>query len=282
MRKNLTIERDDGIKILAEYFVPEPGTANVKAPLVIMAHSFPKNLSGKGELFDELGEMISGMGVRAMTFEYSYSVNVSAEDQKFDFNTASKDFEAVLNWAAEKKHVRIAFIAEGLGAPLIYLNMPNNAMFTVLCWPAFDLKQVKNGLFKAPKYQEELDRNGYLNVSGNLVSKELLEQLEHTDLTPYLDFAYTPTMALHGEKDTVFPIQHLDVAREKLMVPRLTITSFDDGEAGLKKASHKKLCLHHIREFIDKYQYKELSDDTKADIIKSRKKLEETIAVQSE
>lgn len=155
-------------------------------------------------------------------------------------------------------------------------------MFTVLCWPAFDLKQVKSGLFKAPKYQEELDRNGYLNVSGNLVSKELLEQLEDTNLTPYLDFAYTPTMALHGEKDTVFPIQHLDVAREKLMVPRLTITSFDDGEAGLKKASHKKLCLHHIREFIDKYQYKELSDDTKADIIKSRKKLEETIAAQSE
>ncbi|MGN7437630.1 MAG: alpha/beta hydrolase family protein [Alcanivorax sp.] len=282
MRKNLTIDRDDGTKIQAEYFVPEPGTANVKAPLVIMAHSFPKNLSGKGELFDELGEMISGMGVRAMTFEYSHSVNVSAEDQKFDFNTAAKDFESILNWAAEKKHRRVAFITEGLGAPIVFMNMPDNAMFTILCWPAFDLQQVKNELFKAPKYQDDLDRNGFLNVAGNIISKELLDQLEHTDLTPYLDFAYSPTMALHGVKDTVFPIQHLDIAREKLMVPRFSITSFDDGEAGLKNPKHKSLCLHHIREFIDKHQYRDLSDEAKAEIKKSRLKLENTLRAKSE
>ena len=273
MLKNLSIERDDNIKIQARYFEPEPGTANVKAPLVIMAHSFPKNISGKGEFFYELGEMISYLGVRSLTFEYSHSVNVSAEDEKFNFNSATKDFDAVLKWAAEKKHTKVAFVAEGLGAPLIYMNMPDNAIFTILCWPAFNLKHVRNELFEAPKYQEELERNGSLNVSGNLVSKEFLDQLEHTDLTPHLEFAYTPTMILHGVKDTVFPIQHLDIAREKLMSPRITITSFDDGEAGLQNPKHKKLCLHHIKEFINKYQYKEMTDEAKADIAKKREKL---------
>lgn len=253
MSKSILIERKDGEIITADYQQPDVGKRKENAPLVIMAHGFPKNQSKEVNFFGLIAEIISDMGFSSLIFDYTGSVNVSPEEDKFSFDGAKQDLDTIFAWAGKREYTSLAFIGEGLGAPIIFMNLPENAIFTILCWPVFDLSYVYSTQFKADEHKEELDKNGYFDFNGALVGSGLLDELQNTDLTPYLHEADVPTMVLHGVEDKVIPITHLDVARKDLMVPRLNITSFDDGEYGLTQANHRKVSIHYITEFIEKY-----------------------------
>ena len=254
MSTNIPIERKDGEVIMADHYKPDKGRFKEHAPLVIMVPGFPKNQSREVNFFGLVADIIKDIGLSSLLFDYTGSVTADAQAKKFSFKNAALDMETIFEWAENNGYKKLAFLAEGLGAPVVFMNFPDNAVFTILCWPVFDLLYVRDKQFNAEENNEELERNGFFNHEGILVGSDLLDELKNTDLTPCLQEAYTPTMILHGMKDTVIPIKHLDVARKDLMVPRLNITSFDDGEYGLSKANHRKTSIHCITEFIEKYQ----------------------------
>ena len=253
MGKNILIEREDGKLISANLTQPGTGESKNESPLLIMAPGFPKQQGEGMNFFSLLVEIIKKLGLSSLQFDYAGSVNAGPEEDKFTLESAAIDFKNILEWAEENEYQKVAFVAEGLGAPLIFMNLPKNALFSILCWPAFDFKYVHDTQFKAEAHKETLEKNGFFNLDNTMIGADLMDELQNTDLLPYLQEAHTPTLVLHGMEDDVIPIEHLDIAREDLMVPRLVITSFDGGKHGLTLENQRKTSIHHITEFIEKY-----------------------------
>jgi len=253
MGKNILIEREDGEIIMADYLHAEKSRKEKNSPLVIMVHGFPK-LQKENDIFRILVKTVHDLGLSCLQFDLTKSVNVKAEEDKFTLKSAKQDIETILAWAENNNYTKVAFIAEGLGAPITFMSLPENAVFTILFWPAFDLKYVRDEQFNIKAHKKALEENGFFNLNGALIGNDLLDELQDTDITPYLKEAHTPTLALHGMKDEVIPIAHLDIARKDLIVPRLMITSFDDGKHGLTQPNHRKTIVQQIIEFIDKYK----------------------------
>ncbi len=254
MGKNILIEREDGEIIMADYLESDEAKSKGDTPLVIMVHGFPKNPKKETDILRVIVKTIHNLGLSSLQFDFTKSVNVKPEDEKFTLKSASKDLETILAWAEKNDYKKVAFIAEGLGAPITFMNLPENAVFSVLCWPAFDFKYIYDEQFNAKAHEKAIEESGFFNFDGTLMGADLLDELQNTDITPYLREAHTPTLILHGTKDEVIPISHLDIARKDLMVPRLMITSFDDGKHGLTKPNHRKTVTQQITDFINKYQ----------------------------
>lgn len=253
MGKTILIERDNGENITADLHQPDSGDRKGDAPLVIMACGFPKHQIKGPSLYNLMTDIIKNLGFTSLKFNYTGSAGLQGSDTKFTLENAAHDLEAIFEWAEKNGYKKIAFIAEGLGASIIHMNLPENTVFSILCWPAFDLPYIRDTQFEAAKHQAELDKNGFYTSNDVLIGADLLEELQNTDLIPYLQEAHIPTLILHGAKDDIIPPTHLAVARKSLMAPRLVITSFDDGEHGLPHETHIKTSIHHITEFVEKY-----------------------------
>ena len=255
MKKNIRIERPDG-EIVHAIHGASPKNRDRNMPLVILVHGFPKNQSKTSNFLGLLADMVEDQGCDTLQFDFVHCAGDLPQTENFTLASAQSDMRAVFAWAEKQGYENLAFIAEGFGAPVTFMSLPEQTRFCVLCWPVFDLPYVRTGQFKADNHTAHIETYGYLKHKGIGVGHDFLEELDSVDLIPYLEDARAPILVLHGEKDRVIPIAHLDIAREYLGVPRLEITTFDDGEYGLDQANHRRTCLHHIATFMKRYALK--------------------------
>ena len=249
MKTEISIERLDGQIISAIYGKPPEWQKN-DAPLIILVHGFPKNQSKTSNFFGLLADIIREQGYGTLEFDFVHCAGDNPPTQNFTLDSAQQDMLSLFAWARENGYQNLAFIAEGFGAPVTFINLPENARFCILCWPVFDLSYVRNGQFKADEHAAHLQEHGYLDHRGFHIGQAFLDELDSFDLIPFLENAHTPTLILHGKEDVEIPPSHLDVAYEHLDTPRLEVTLFDDGEYGLADSNHRKACLHYIKEFV--------------------------------
>ncbi len=244
----ILIERSDGEIINAHHRKPKDKDSTIPV-LIIMLHGFPKNQRAGNNFYGLLAETYAEIGFPTLQFDFTRCESANANTEEFTLSSAAEDMQTIFTWAEQEGYQHLAFIAEGLGASVLYANLPEAARFCILCWPALDLKRIRDEQFKADQHTAQIEADGYLTYNDLNVGKDILDELANYDLIADLHKAHAPTLILQGEKDTVITAEHLDIAREHLMAPRVDITTFDDGEHGLTKSNHRKACLHLIQDF---------------------------------
>ena len=163
------------------------------------------------------------------------------------------DLETIHAWAQQHGYLSFGFISEGLGSPIVLMNLPKQTRFCISFWPIYDLDHVYTHLLKADTQQDAIEKDGFFNHKGYKIGREFLDELKNTDLTAHLGKVSTPVFLLHGMQDTVIPPSQLDIARKYLMSPRIDITTFDDGGYGLEQDNHRQACLNQIRAIAKTY-----------------------------
>mgnify|MGYP001054753173 CR=1 FL=1 len=248
MKKQTVIKREDGININATY----SSRAGSKS-IIILVHGFPKADNKDNNLFQFLAEEIPTYAASTLLFDYSSCDYTSGETEDFTIQSAGKDLEAIYIWAERMGYENFGIIAEGLGAPIMLSRPPENTILSILFWPALDLEHVKKSLFRANEHTKDIQTQGWFEYDNVKIGQELVEELNQDSAINDMERFNAPTLILHGEKDTVFPALHIDVAREHLMARRLEITTLDGAGAGLSRASDRKCCLMHINQFLLRY-----------------------------
>jgi hypothetical protein len=240
MQRNILIESKDTHAVVAQLNSPPKGQRFKDAPLVIMPFGLQKTHEYTPEFFLHIAKSLEGIGVTSLIYDFNEQQKDRPTEQELCCERLSEDLNTLYVWARENGFQKVAFITEGLGAPLIFLNLPENSIFTILLWPVLNLEEFA----KAQKAE---------SPDGFCVNDKFFEKMKELNLRAALQNAHTPTLILHGHKDTVIPPSHLEEARAHLMVPRLDITTIEDGEHGLASSKHEKACLQHISNFVKKY-----------------------------
>lgn len=253
MDKKISIARGDSVVIHAVLKSPAQGRSIRSAPLIVFVHGFPKMADDNHRLFDLAAETLADNGFHCLKFDFACCTGKEADAEKFTLDDAQHDFDAVFQWARNNRHTRLAFVTEGLGAALVYKNMPAQTAFNILCWPALDLSHALK------RYDTQLQEHG---VAGSVFGAQFKMELQALDLDAILEQEdLPPTLILHGDKDDLLPPQiHLEYARKHLMARRIDITSFDDGTHGLPNPAHQRVCVQHIVGFALHHQEESPAD----------------------
>ena len=228
MRSNILIESDGTRVIVAQHCSPPKGQRLNDAPLVIMPHGLQKTHEHTAELFSEISERLEDIGLSSLLYDYSEQQKDFKDEKKTCCDGVIEDLTTLFVWAHENEFTKFAFVTEGLGAPLLFMNLPENSIFTVLLWPVLDIDTyVKNQSIAYPLRSAPPDEFCF--------DEEFLQKMKRNDLRQALENVHTPTLILQGLEDKVVTSRHLEEAREYLMAPWLDITTFEDGEHGLAK-----------------------------------------------
>ncbi len=245
MRRNVLIETHYSDAVVAQYSNPPKGQHLKNTPLVIMPYWLQKTHEHTNVLFSNIAKKLESLGISSLLYDYSEQQKLNHTQKELCCEKVSNDLNAMFVWARENDFKDVAFVTEGLGAPLLFINFPENSVFTILLWPVLNIEELAKSIGSG-EIRDEL-----------CVNDEFFETMKELDLRAALQTVHTPTLILHGRQDTVVPPIHLEEARAHLMAPRLDITTFEDGGHGLISPNHEKACLQHITNFVKKYAQKD-------------------------
>lgn len=248
MKKKVKINREDDETISGTHH----GRAGAKT-LVIFLHGFPKAQLKQNNFFGYLADEIPKFGASTLLFDYTSCDYVRGNTSEFTFETVENDLHAVYDWAARMGYDHIGIIAEGLGASFAVSYAPENCLFSIFCWPCFNLEKAAEEVFRISAHQNSLNAQGWFHFDNIKIGKEFINNLENTELPVLMNNFEYPSLILYGQLDEVFPPYHTELAREHLMAKRLEITNLEDGQHGLQSSSNRKCCMLHIQQFLDRY-----------------------------
>ncbi len=253
MKRNIAIELKDGHKIKAVHHRPDGIDPPSDKLLVIMVNGFPKHPAHTNEFYEVLGTELEKIGFSSIRFDFTHCSDEDMQPEAFSFKTAKIDMSIIHSWAEQEGYEKFGFICEGMGAPIAFMNAFEDIKFYVLFWPITDFDYVLAKQFKITDHHEKIEEDGVFDYEGTLIGQKFLVELKDTDIVPVLESVTAPTLIFHGDRDDIVPPIHLDPIREHQKSQRIDITGFQDGEHGLENEAHRKMCLHHFREFIKKY-----------------------------
>jgi len=231
----------------------EESLENVDQPLVIMIHGFPGNKDSHDSVFQNLEQIIGEKNYHTLRFDFRGCGESDGREEDFTLESASEDIGSVLDWAKDQDYTRFIFICEGLGAPVTFMNAPEQGICYILLWPMLDMPHIAKTIFKADEIEDEWKKAGYALIDENRVGIPLIEQLEKADISGPISDLNRPVLVMHGAQDEISPINQLDTLRAHASSRRIEITSFQDGTHGLTQANHRKTMFYHIMQFIEKY-----------------------------
>lgn len=222
--------------------------------LVVMAHGFPGgHKSAHDDLYGELQSALTRREFHTLRFDFRGCGESEGFEEHFTLDSAREDFRHIHLWAREQGYKNMAYIGEGLGASLALLSLDLNISALVLLWPVLDLRAHADRLTDGLQITDTDRHNGYIDYEGCRMSLRLLKELQTTSLISCMRDAFMPTMILHGTRDAVVPIKDLSLAKSYITARRIDITTVHDGEHGLAKPNHRRMVLHHIGDFLEKY-----------------------------
>lgn len=237
MSGEILIETPSGEKISALLNRPSERTEEGHdKTLVLMIHGYPGHKYSHNDFFGGIESVLSEGGFHIMRFDLRGCGASDGRSEEITLASGAQDIESILGWARENGYARFGLVAEGLGATLALLSQPENVLFLILAWPVLDPKTFLEQIGKDPEVSENL-------------CKSLQDSLQEFDTTEALKQVDAPVLIMHGAKDRQVPIDQLDFIRKHFQGPRAEITTFEDGTHGLPEETHRRMVLHHTRQF---------------------------------
>lgn len=226
---------------------------NMKHKLILMLHDFPGDKSNHNDLYGDLESILNKKGFHTLRFDFTGCGESDGDQQNFDLTTARQDMEAVKIWASENGYRELSYISEGLGSTCALLNMEINVKCQVMMWPGLNPPALAKHLFNADTIEDEWKKIGYTLQDGERIGINFINALSHTNLSPYFRDIVMPVLILHGSADERFPIDDLNLIRNRASSKRIEITTFHDAGYGLPDAEHRESMFFHIGQFLEKF-----------------------------
>jgi len=254
MAQNIQILAGEKTYLHGSYSRPvEDSTVDRDTLLIIMLHSFPGNKNGPEKLYLDLEFLLRDKGYHTFRFDFRGCGESEGQEEDFMIATACEDFKSVTHWAKQQNYTRFIVVGEGIGATVALLNASPDIACHVLLWPALNLAEAVTQNFNGNTLDETAIKRGYTMVNDTRVGLSLLREMKKISLKHAIKEIQNPVLVMHGAKDTIAPIEHLDLLRADITAKRVEITSFHDGVHGLPALNHRKTMYYHITQFIEKY-----------------------------
>lgn len=235
---------------------PEPSPApdeNAVDTLLVMVHGFPGHKAGNNDLYGDLEFMLADKGHHVLRFDFRGCGHSDGKEEAFTFKNAADDLRNIVKWGKERGYKKFFIIAEGLGATITIMNISKDICGLILLWPILDVQLYYTSNFASLEVDDDFQDKKYLKVNKHRYGVDFIRELKQGQLVTDLHNVSMPTLILHGARDEIVPIEHLDLARRYMNARRVEITTFHDGEHGLQKLSHRKMMFYHITQFAAKY-----------------------------
>ncbi len=247
--------RDEQLKqpLAAVLSEPEKTLSSIKNDrLVIMVHGFPGDKDAHGDFFGFLNNIFDAQAIPTLRFDFHGCGQSTGRTQDFSLSSAQHDLQGVFSWAEKEGYSRIIVVGEGLGAWLTLANMTKNIEMMFLFWPVMNPAAFGQSNFPMPGIEKLSDLSGFKVFSERNIGLRLIKELSETKI-PVVPELNIPVMVQHGVQDDIVPVDQLDILKEKIIAPRLDLTSYQDGEHGLTDPRHRQMIAYHMGQFLERY-----------------------------
>lgn len=228
-------------------------TPDLEKTLVIMVHGFPdSHKQAHEDLFGDLEYLFTTSGLHTMRFDFRCCGSSEGLQEEFTMQSANEDMDTILDWAHKQGFEQIIYVAEGLGAAHVVRKMNKTTRMAFFFWPILDVKGY------CEKHYQGLVPKDTINVphiiaDNNRIGMPMIDEMQDTDLQPFLDVIRAPILMQYGVKDTMVDEHQIAYFRKHAKAPRIDITSYEDGTNGLSTARHRQMIFYHIGQFLSKF-----------------------------
>ena len=241
MTKEMTFVRKDGKNIRGRIYLPEGKGGRI--PLVIFCHGFGSNYR---ELMHH-GDGFAEAGICCLFFDFCGGGPDSASDGAFEemtVDTECGDLETVIDCVKELGYVdpeRIFLQGEsrgGLVSALVAAGRPKDIRALVLWYPAFMVPEGARKRYEA----------GEREVFGLRLGEAFDREAKDIDVYGRIPAYKGPVLMIHGDRDTVVPI---DCSRKALSVYEdaglIVIPGADHGYEGADSTAAREYSIQFLK-----------------------------------
>jgi pimeloyl-ACP methyl ester carboxylesterase len=210
-----------GLNLVGNYWEADSDAA------IIMSHGFTGDKNERG-YFDTVAEALNEAGYNVLPFDFSG--RGESEDDPITVEKEVDDLDSAIDYLEENKDIgRIGLYGYSLGGLVSLRNERSKIKAIVLTSPiTAEIEVLKTEYFD--KDDTFTSRNGaYIKHKENEVRKELpiddkiSEEATKIDQDQLLSNIETPVQIIHGDQDTVVPLEDSQKAVEKLKTAKLEI-----------------------------------------------------------
>jgi alpha-beta hydrolase superfamily lysophospholipase len=171
------------------------------APLVVLAHGFAGNKNENG-LFVQAAEYFSRNGLSTLRFDFSACGENGGKFKTVRIHDLVADLQSVFFYIKSNPSLRslpIGFVGFSLGAGIGLLSgvpIDSYVFWSPAIYTRTDM---------VPRYEEELDRKGFV-IKGNVkISKGFIDDLDSDAIPNSLSGLTNPVLLIHGSADQRIP-----------------------------------------------------------------------------
>jgi hypothetical protein len=204
--------------------------------LVVMMHDLPfGNQAAHDGLFDHFRRVFDAHGLQSFSFDFRGCGVSSGKPEDLTMEQAAADLSTVTGWAEKKGFHKFIFVSLGASAPICLDHADKRTAAMMLFWPVLDLSEHARRL------------------SGRMEGGRLLE--EWTAFSPEMlqGKVRYPILLQYGGKDETVDPSSLDLIKAHVKAPRIDITAYAEGTAGLPDPKHREMMAVHMWNFLEKY-----------------------------
>ena len=256
MAKSKTVQIKVGKKqtLYAVHSKPlETGLIDREHKLVIFLHGFPGHRDSHDEIAANLESILIDQGFHSLRFDFIGCGDSSGDQPEFSLAKAKECLHAVKKWSQLNGYSEFVYISDGIGSTIAILNTDIDVTCQVMLWPGLDPQYLAKTLFKSDAIEDEWRKVGYVVQGDNRIGIPFVNELLKTKLAASLRDITMPVLIMHGSADSLYPLKHLDIARQRMTSKRIEITTFHNAENGLPELEHRKSMFYHITQFLEKY-----------------------------
>jgi len=182
--------------------------------LIILVSGFTITKQGPADgLWLKLAPKLVSQDFAVLRFNFRYTTEDFREFHKMSIRGEAGDLKVIID-EMSKKFGKIGIVGESMGGLISVLSYNEKIKCLVLWYPAVFQKETDLGKrFLSKEAEEELRKTGFIKGKKSdgreyKVGKEFVEDLKNLNVIPYLKKISSPTLIIHGEKDSVVPFSH--------------------------------------------------------------------------
>jgi esterase/lipase len=215
MEKSNVIFRNKGQKIVGVLHIPN----KQNPPAIIMCHGFTGTKGNIRDKFYKAAEKFCENGFAVLRFDFRGSGESEGEFVNVTISSEVSDLKAAIKFMKKQGYERIGVVGSSLGGAVSVIGYDRSVKAIVLWNPVTNLRQtfVDSG-FIPKENVERLEKNGFIIFRDDYtgkefkIGKEFWTEFETLDLGKYLKRIKCPVLILHGDKDTVVPLNQSENA----------------------------------------------------------------------
>lgn len=178
--------------------------------LVILVHGFTGSRDGPDGLFIKLAQELVFKNFAVLRFNFRFTTNDFRKFHKMTIEGEISDLKLIIN-EMSKRYKKIGLVGESFGGTISILCYEETIKCLVLWYPVVFLRETDLGKrLLSQESAKELRETGFIKGRKSdgreyKIGKKFIEELKTLEVVPCIKKIQSPTLIIHGERDTVVP-----------------------------------------------------------------------------